>query len=182
MALIKKEEKIEIPEGITVKVDNRTITVTGKKGTVSKLFKEPLVDFRVEGNSIIITKRDISKNEKRYSNTIKAHIKNMFVGVSQGYVYKLKVCYSHFPINVSVAGTDFIVKNFLGEKKPRVLKLTPDVSVKINGQEIVVEGIDKELTGQTAANIERLTFVKGRDRRIFQDGIYITEKAGKSVL
>ena len=52
------------------------------------------------------------------------------------------------------------------------------VEVKIqNKTEVIVSGIDKEAVGQTAANIERSTTVKKRDRRVFQDGIYLIEKA-----
>ena len=53
--------------------------------------------------------------------------------------------------------------------------------MKVKGQEIIVEGIDKEATGQTAANIEQATRITKWDRRVFQDGIYIVEKAGKPI-
>ena len=53
--------------------------------------------------------------------------------------------------------------------------------MKINAPEIVVEGINKELTSQTAASIEQMTRRPGFDKRIFQDGIYITEKDGKKI-
>ena len=112
---------------------------------------------------------------------VKAHIKNMIKGVSEGFVYTLKICSSHFPMSVSVSGNKLEVKNYLGEKVPRVLNLVENVKVTINGEEVVVESSDKELAGQTAANIELLTRRSGFDRRVFQDGIYITEKAGKIV-
>ena len=68
-------------------------------------------------------------------------------------------------------------KNFFGEKVPRKIKFDKkNVSIKVDGTEVLVEGMDKEKVGQTAASIEQLTRRPGFDKRIFQDGIYITEK------
>jgi large subunit ribosomal protein L6 len=69
------------------------------------------------------------------------------------------------------------IGNFLGERKPRVARILGESQVKLHGDEMVVTGINKEDVGQTAANIEQATRIKGRDPRVFQDGIYITEKA-----
>ena len=82
-------------------------------------------------------------------------------------------------MNVSLKGDVLEIKNFIGEKVPRTLKIRPGASVKINGDEIVVEAINKEIAGQTAGSIEKLTKRPGFDKRIFQDGIYIVEKDGK---
>ena len=87
----------------------------------------------------------------------------------------------HFPMNVAISGSQIIIKNFLGEAKARQIAFSKEVKVTIAGQDITVEGIDLELVSQTAANLERITKVKGRDRRVFQDGIYITHKAGVSL-
>ena len=105
----------------------------------------------------------------------------MIKGVAEGHVYRLKICSGHFPMNVSVSGNEFSVANFLGEKTPRKLSVKEGASVKVEGQEVVVESMNKELAGQTAADIELLTKVKGRDRRIFQDGIFIINKDGKEL-
>ena len=55
------------------------------------------------------------------------------------------------------------------------------VDIKIDKAEISVSSVDKELAGQAAANFEILTKIRGRDKRIFQDGIYIINKAGKEI-
>ena len=102
-------------------------------------------------------------------------------GANEGFVYRMKICSGHFPMNVSNTKEEFSVKNFLGEKVPRVLKIKPGVDVKIEGDAVIVESNSKELAGQTAANIEKLTKIKNRDLRVFQDGIYITEMAGRKV-
>jgi large subunit ribosomal protein L6 len=103
-------------------------------------------------------------------------------GVTEGYTYKLRIVYSHFPMKVSTKGPEFTVDNFLGEKYPRKTKVLPGVKVEIKGNEVTVTGIDKELVGQTAANIEQLTRIKNFDLRVFQDGIYIIEKDSKPVI
>ncbi len=69
-----------------------------------------------------------------------------------------------------------MVYNFLGEKSPRKTNILGDTKVEIKADEIIVSGISKEDTGQTAANLETLTKISARDRRVFQDGIYIEKK------
>jgi large subunit ribosomal protein L6 len=74
-----------------------------------------------------------------------------------------------------------LIKNFLGESVPRKMAIKPNVEVKIEGEEIIVSSPDKEAAGQVAGDIEQLTRIKKRDIRIFQDGCYITHKAGKEI-
>jgi large subunit ribosomal protein L6 len=104
----------------------------------------------------------------------------MIQGCTKGYRYMLKICASHFPVTVTVSGKKFSVKNLLGEKIPRELELKPGAKVEVKGEVIEVSGPDKDLVSQVAADIEKLTKVTERDRRIFQDGIYITSKDGKA--
>lgn len=173
-------EKIEIPDGIQVTGD-KDLTVKGPKGELKRLFNFPGIKVAVVGKEIAISAKKATKREKKMIYTYIAHLKNMIQGVQEPWVYKLKVCASHFPMNVSVNGKDFIVKNFLGEKVPRKLIIKDGVTVKVDGKDVVIESIDKELAGNTASEIELLTVIRGRDLRVFQDGIYITEKAGKQI-
>jgi large subunit ribosomal protein L6 len=85
-------------------------------------------------------------------------------------------------MNISITGKQFTVKNFIGEKVPRVMELREGVEVKIEGSDIIISSPDKELAGQTAGAIELLCRRPGFDPRIFQQGIYIIEKAGKPVV
>ena len=174
------EEKIEIPDGIQV-TDGGEIVVKGPKGELKRKFTFPGVSIKVQGKDIIISAKATTKREKKIIYTYKAHINNMLKGVQEAWIYRMKICASHFPMNVSVSGQDFIVKNFLGEKVPRMLKIKQGVTVKVDGKDVVIESIDKELAGNTASEIELLTVIRGRDLRVFQDGIYITEKAGKPI-
>ena len=131
---------------------------------------------KIEDKKIIIRCEKPSKKAKKLINTTAAHIRNMISGLQKKYVYKMQIASVHFPITVNVSGKEFIIKNFLGETKDRKAKILEGVDVKVEGDMIKIESIDKEKAGQTAANIETCTKIKARDRRIFQDGIYITEK------
>ncbi len=170
------EEKIKIPEGITATVKGDILTVKGPKGEISRNFSSEKAAIAADSGMIIITARRNTKKEKQVAGTFEAHINNMFAGVSKGHHYTLKICSGHFPMNVSVSGKEFIVKNFLGEKTSRKVTLPAGVSVKVNGSDIDVEGPDKELVGNAAGAIEKLTRRTNFDRRIFQDGIILTSK------
>jgi large subunit ribosomal protein L6 len=121
------------------------------------------------------------KRERKFVMATKAHIENMKEGVQKKFVYKLQICFVHFPMNVSVDKTNhvLVINNFLGEKKERRAKILPNTDVKIEGDTVTVESPDIEAAGQTAANMEVTTHIRNRDRRVFQDGIWITEKPGE---
>lgn len=175
------KEEIAIPNGVTFEKKDETIIIKGPKGTSEKNFLSSTVDIEHAGNKIILKSVNVNKRKKRMLNTFIAHISNMVNGVVNGYVYKLKICSGHFPMNVAVSGDSFTVKNFLGEKVPRILKLKKGVKVVIDGAIVIVEGADIERVSQTAADIEKLTRRTGFDFNRFQDGIYIIEKAGEKI-
>lgn len=174
-------KEVEIPSGVEVDIDGDFIKFKGKKGEDSRRFNSGKIKLEKNGNKIKIGTKVATKKEKRMINTFATHIKNMIDGVNEGYEYKLKVVYSHFPITVELHGKDVVIKNFLGEKIPRKMKITDGVDVKVNKDDIVVSSHNKELAGQTAANFETATRIVSRDRRVFQDGIFITSKAGEEV-
>ena len=124
---------------------------------------------------------DATKKDKKLISTFRSHIKNLLEGVKNTYVYELKICSSHFPMDIGIDKDLVIIKNFLGEKTPRKAKILPNVNAKVEGDKIIVESVDRESAGQTAANIESATKRTGFDRRVFQDGIYITKKVGKEI-
>ncbi|MAF51112.1 MAG: 50S ribosomal protein L6 [Nanoarchaeota archaeon] len=171
----------EIPEGAEANLEGRSLIVKGEKGENKRAFHYPGIEFRVEDKKVIIHCKKATKKEKSIMGVFRSHVENMLKGVVKGFSYELKICSGHFPMSVELSGQDLVINNFLGEKKPRHAKILDTVVAKIEGDKIVVEGCDKELTGQTSANIEKSTKISGRDRRIFQDGIFITNKDGKQV-
>jgi len=107
------------------------------------------------------------------------YINNMVNGLKEDYVYILEICNIHFPMNVKVERENLVIKTFLGETVNRIAKILPNVKVEVKGNQIFVKSHDKDAAGQTAANIEKATEIRNRDRRIFQDGIYIIKKPGE---
>jgi large subunit ribosomal protein L6 len=172
-------EQITIPEGVTATLENNVITIKGEKGELSRTFLHPKIDIKINGNIIEIHSKNVRRKEKALIGTFIAHIKNMIKGVSQGFEYKMKTVFSHFPIKTSVEGNEFIIQNFLGERSARRAKILEGVTVEVNGEDVTVKGSDKECVGQTVANIERATKVKKRDVRVFQDGVYRISKGGR---
>jgi large subunit ribosomal protein L6 len=100
----------------------------------------------------------------------------MITGVTKGFTYKLKIVFSHFPISVKLKEKTVLVENFTGERSPRKSKIIGEVKVKIQGEDIIVQGINLEDVSQTAANVEQATKVKRKDPRIFLDGLYVFEQ------
>ncbi len=172
---MKKE--MNIPKGIETELKEDLLTVKGGNGEITKKFYYPKLEIKKSGDKIIIKSKDEKKKTKAIIGTWSSIIENMFKGVERFYEYKMKISHVHFPMNVSVEGNKVIIKNFLGQKNDRYAKIVEGVEVKINGEDVIIKGIDKEKVGQTAANIEKSTSLKTRrDRRVFSDGIYITLK------
>jgi large subunit ribosomal protein L6 len=169
----KISEQIRIPEGVNVYADSHSLKLN--KGGV-ELEKRIYYPVKIEGNIIKVECEKPTKKQKKLIKSTAAHIRNLIAGLDKKYVYKLQICAVHFPITATVKGEDFVVKNFLGERKERITKILPGVHVKIDKEVITVESADKEKAGQTSANIENVTRIVNRDRRIFQDGIFIVEK------
>ncbi len=173
------ELTVDIPKGIEITIDGNKVTVKGSKGQLEREFKNAQITINKKEDKIVVSTASKSRRYQVSVGTVRAHIKNMIIGVTKGVSYKLKVVYSHFPMNVKVQGNNLVIDNFLGEKYPRRILILDKVKVDVKGQDITVTGIDKEKVSQTAANIEQITRIRDFDPRVFQDGIYLVEKDGK---
>ena len=172
------EHIVTIPEGVTADYsEDGVVTITGPKGSLNRQFNSTSVAIHQEGGALIVRADLPRRKTKALAGTWNAHLNNMIKGVTEGFTYNLKAFYSHFPMTLEVKGREFVVNNYFGERVPRRANILSGVDVKVNNKvEVVVTGIDKENVGQTAANIERCVVVKNRDRRVFQDGIYLLNK------
>jgi len=172
--------EIKYPENVTIQFNDnlRKIVVEGPKGRLERTIDYPSINVKVDeyNKKIIIYALFPTRRDKSRINTWKKHIYNMIRGVTEGFRYKLKAVYVHFPFKMTIKGRTFIIDNFLGEKSPRTLEIPEGVDVKINGEEIIVESIDIERAGNVAGMLEQLTRVHRKDIRKFQDGLYIVEK------
>lgn len=174
-------KKIEIPEGVTVNVEGTKFTAKGPEGEFSRDFKFKKLKVEVKGNEIFLVQKGSTKNEKKNMNSIAAHIENMVKGVKKKFEYTLKICYGHFPFTIRQDGNKIFIKNFLGEKVERVVELPTGIEIEVKKEIIKIKSVNKELAGQASANFETATRIRGRDKKIFQDGVYIIEKDGKKM-
>lgn len=169
-------KEIEIPDGVDVEETSNGYVFSGPLGEVTRDLSHPAVDIEIRDGAIALNPRNDRRKTKATMGTLESHIENALYGVSEGFTYRLKVLYSHFPMQVEVKGDEVEVRNFLGEKHPRTTEIIGDTEVEVLDEEIELRGPDKEAVGQTAGNIEQLTYINKKDVRVFQDGIYITEK------
>lgn len=167
---------LTIPEGTSVSVNEGFVIVKGPKGQLERNLAYPAIAIEQSGAELSVDVKSTRKKAKAMVGTIFSHINNMVIGVNDGYEYKMKIVYSHFPMQVKVEKNALNIGNFLGEKSSRIAKIMDGVTVKTGGDEVTVSGTNKESVGQTAANIEQATKIKRFDPRVFQDGIYVVTK------
>ena len=183
--------EIPLPEDVTATVDHLDLTVEGPAGSVERRLWFPDVSVSVESvaaadedgadeerNGVVVETDAEDARTEATVGTFESHVRNMIEGVTEGWEYEMEVFYAHFPMQVGVEGDEVVIENFLGEKAPRRTPIRGDTEVEIDGDRVHLRGPDKEAVGQTAADIEQLTRVTDKDVRVFQDGVYITEKPG----
>jgi len=169
---------IDLPDDVTYEHDDHQITIDGQEGTITK----DITDKRIQitgDNEITLTYPHNTKNAKRviYSNA--SRIRNAVHGTVDPWTYQMKICSGHFPMQVKTEDGELLIENFIGESTPRTVTLPDDVDVSIDGETIELTSLDKERAGQVAGRIENMCKRTGFDERIFQDGIYITQKPEK---
>jgi large subunit ribosomal protein L6 len=170
------QRTVSIPEGVTVTMTDSLLKVKGPKGELQRNMWHPAIRITIEDDTAIFSTESPKKQVVAMVGTLASHCMNMCTGVTSGYLYSLKVVYSHFPIQLKLQGEKLEIMNFLGEKYPRNARILPGTTVKIGTDEVTVTGVDKELVGSTASNIEKATRIRDRDPRVFQDGIYIVAR------
>lgn len=142
--------KIEVPEGVTVKVENDIITVTGPKGSLSqKMLKG--ISLEQEGNTITLTR--VNDAAKAMHGTMNALLHNMILGVTKGYEKGLEIIGVGYRFNV--AGNKLTIN--AGYSHPVVMNVPEGLTVEApSNTEIVIKGIDKVLVGEFAANVRKV--------------------------
>merc|ERR1712221_40813 len=137
---------VEIPEGVTVVLKGRSISVTGPRGTLHRNFNHLNLELtRVGKNKIRVDVWFALRKQLACLRTICSHIENLIKGVQYGFLYKMRSVYAHFPINLNIidGGKTVEVRNYLGERYIRVVNMRDGVICKQSGQkdEIIVEMI-----------------------------------------
>lgn len=176
MRAIETVKTVEIPEGVEGMLDGRLVTIKGEKGELTRDFSHAPIKIQLDGKTVTVQASWPRKKEAALVGTISSHIQNMIKGVTTGFTYKLKIVFSHFPINVKIIGKTLTIENFIGERNPRKAKIMGDSKIIIKGDDIIVQGINLEDVSQTAANIQNATKIRNKDPRVFLDGIYVYEQ------
>jgi len=186
---IHLKNEVEIPSDINVVIDGKRVKIQGPLGVIEKDFSHlhNIIIEKGDDNKIIIESWFPSKKEQSLVNTVASHLKNAFIGVQKGYRYKMKIVYAHFPMSLKVDEKNniVIIENFLGSRDKKYAKILPGVKVKVQKDDVIIEGIDIDAVGQTAANIHLAAKLRGKRRLSphgreggpgILDGIYLYAK------
>ncbi|MCI4366041.1 MAG: 50S ribosomal protein L6 [Thermoplasmata archaeon] len=170
---------VELPAGVTVVVDGRFLKVKGPLGSAQRPFPADVLGVAVKDGQVTLTLllAPGRRASQALLGTWAAHTRNLIAGLTRGVEARLKVVAAHFPMKVSVRGDELVIENFLGEKFPRSAHLVPGTVAQVDGEFVILSGTDIEQVGQSGANIERATHIRDYDPRVFQDGIYLTERS-----
>ena len=139
---------ITIPAGVTVKIENSLVTVTGPKGTLSREIN-PKIEAKIDGDNILVLNNNKEPQYKAYHGLYRQLIANMVEGVSKGFEKTLNV--NGVGFKIAQQGQDLVLN--IGFSHPVVVKAVPGITLSCEKTSIKVEGIDKELVGQFAAKI-----------------------------
>ena len=178
--LILSQRTVKVPDGVKVEVKARKVTVSGPRGTLTREFKHIQLDIILQDPSTVRVDMWFGKRKAiACIRTICSHIENMITGVTKGYLYKMRFVYSHFPINVTLSGRTVEIRNYLGEKLVRRVKLVDGVDYVRTADvkdQIELSGNDINAVSLTAANLQQTTKDVAHDIRKFLDGLYVSEK------
>ena len=170
------ENFVEFPAGVKVKLEEKKITVTGEKGEVVRDFNHSKLELTLKDGGLRVWVVSPKKKKASLVTTISSHVRNMIKGVTQGFTYKLKIVFVHFPMTVRIQNKKVLIQNFLGERKHREAEIIGKVNVSVERDDVIVKGVDIEEVGQTAANIQQATKIRNKDLRKFMDGVYVYSK------
>lgn len=168
--------KIVIPEGVNVDQSGNVVTVKGKLGELS-LELPSVITMELEGNEIVLKRKDELKFTKALHGTANANITNMIKGVTEGYKKSLEILGVGYRFNMK--GNNLVIS--AGYSHPVEMNIPEGLKVEVvSNTEITVSGISKELVGEFAANIRKVRQpepYKGKGIRYKDE--YVRRKEGK---
>lgn len=170
------KQPIEIPAGVTITVDQNTISVAGPKGNLSQ-FTMPGIDVKVEGNQVLVTRQSDERVHRSKHGLMRTLVSNMVNGVSKGFEKKLEVN----GVGFKVATEGQKLKLALGFSHDVYYQIPTGIQISVEQNIITVSGIDKQQVGQVAAEIRALKKpepYKGKGIKYIDERII--RKSGKS--
>ncbi|GAA1508076.1 50S ribosomal protein L6 [Brevibacterium permense] len=143
---------ISVPSGVEVKVDGQDVAVKGPKGELSVTIAEPIT-VSLEDGVITVARPDEERESRSLHGLSRTLINNMIVGVTDGYSKALEIVGTGYRVLAKGSNLEFA----LGYSHPIVVEPPEGISFSVDGQtKVAVHGIDKQLVGETAANIRKL--------------------------
>ncbi|WP_018297758.1 50S ribosomal protein L6 [Corynebacterium lubricantis] len=143
---------IAIPNGVETKIDGQNVEVKGPKGTLSYSVPAP-ISVAVEENEIVVSRPDDHRTNRSLHGLSRSLVNNMVVGVTEGYKINMEI----FGVGYRVALKGKNLEFALGYSHPVLIEAPEGVTFAVDGNtKLSIEGIDKQLVGQIAANIRRL--------------------------
>ncbi|AIE58657.1 50S ribosomal protein L6 [Bacillus methanolicus] len=171
------KKPIEIPSGVTVTVNNNTVTVKGPKGELTRSFN-PDMEIKVEDNVVTVTRPSDVKEHRALHGTTRAIIANMVEGVSKGFERSLEL------VGVGYRAQKQGKKLVLNVGYSHPVEIEPEEGLEIEvpaNTKVVVKGIDKERVGALAANIRQVRPPEPyKGKGIRYEGEYVRRKEGKT--
>ncbi|RRJ86709.1 50S ribosomal protein L6 [Gulosibacter macacae] len=167
---------IEIPAGVDVKVDGSDITVKGPKGELALTVASP-IEVKIEEGQVLVTRPDDERDSRALHGLTRTLINNNIIGVTQGYSKGLEVVGTGYRVAQKGSGLEFA----LGFSHPVSFDPPAGIAFKVEGPKITVEGIDKQLVGEVAANIRKIRPPEPyKGKGIRYEGEQVRRKAGKA--
>ena len=170
------EQTVTVPEGVNLTLDGQKVAVTGTNGAIENDFGHAGLNIDYQDSILRVWAENPRRKQAALIKTIASHVNNMIIGVTEGFTYRLKIVFIHFPMTINVQKEKVIINNFVGERAPRIAKIRGNVEIRQDGDDIIVTGADINHVAQTAANIQESTKIKNKDLRKFLDGIYVYKK------
>jgi large subunit ribosomal protein L6 len=169
---------ITVPSGVDVQIDGRTVTFKGPKGTLSHTVIEPITVERDDSGAVVVNRPDDERRSKAYHGLSRSLLNNLVVGVTTGYEKKLEIHGVGYRVALKNGALEFA----LGFSHPVVIPAPEGITFAVDTPtRFSVSGIDKQLVGETAANIRKLRKpdpYKGKGVRYA--GEVIRRKVGKT--
>ena len=169
---------VPVPSGVDVQIDGQRIVVKGPKGELSHTVAEPITVSRGDDGALLVTRPDDERESRSLHGLSRTLINNMVVGVTQGYSKTLEIRGTGYRVQARGRDLEFA----LGFSHPVVITPPEGITFRVEAPtRFVVEGIDKQLVGETAARIRKLRKpdpYKGKGVRY--QGEVVKRKVGKT--
>lgn len=184
MKVLHTSVTVKAPRQVTVSINGRTVIVKGPRGELKQNFDHVKIQLtKVGARTLKLDMYYGTRKQLACVKSVQSHIRNMITGVTEGFLYLMRFAYSHFPINVTVSddGNTLSIRNYLGERNPRLVKIPEGVTAKrtpnnVQKDQLELSGNDINAVGRAAALVNQSCLAKNKDIRKFLDGIYVSAK------